>query len=98
MHSYGLATLGVKLHGFTARFDVPKEIGVEPCAGLYVVPGEDFVIAGRDVFQSVAPVLIRSAIVEAVATPAERRFGHKDYGGARHRFVVLIEHATLNLP
>ena len=67
IHSYVLATLGVQLHGFPARFDVKKEMGVEPCAGLYVDPCEDFVIAGRHVLEFIAPILIGSAIVEAVA-------------------------------
>src|ERR1700722_8553209 len=58
VHFDSLMTLSVKLHGFAARFDVAEEIGVEPCAGFDVVPGEDFVIAGRDVLEFVAAVLI----------------------------------------
>ena len=97
MHFRSLVTLGAEFHRLTLRFDVAEEIGVEPGAGFDVIPGENFIIAGRNVLKFVVSVLIGGDILEPVVAFAERRFGHRQHGRPSHGFVILVEDHAADL-
>jgi hypothetical protein len=68
-----LVSLGVDGDSLAALFDILQEVGVKPDAGLYVVPGEELVLARRNGFELVATVLVGFGLVDEIVPPSQPR-------------------------